>query len=395
MKGNNMQEINNLLNVWSSVSLSVCYCYAVAKMVPKGILRFFMYLPVFCIFLFLPLSLNSVNFTCTTAFSVTWLATFKLLQLVFGNGPLSDASLPLSHFVLISCFPIKILRQKSSLNSPPNKEETPRKKTQDKENLKGYNDPPSITKIYNNLGLRSPLHYAKKGLFFIFLVTFVAPYKNNLPRNIALFLICIYIYIGLEVFLGITANICQILLGVKLESPFNEPYLSTSLQDFWGHRWNRVSSSALRSTVFNPIFRKLWSAGYKKGAIIVAMLATFLVSSLMHDLVFYYLGDVKPAWGTTLFFLMHGIFCLVENILKREFGLKWEPPQLIIGPLIFVFALGTFMWLVLPELIQHKVDDRAIEEYAAVGAFVRDLGLGWSQMGYNFLVQILKLDTKI
>lgn len=390
-----MQEIKNFLNVWSSVSLSVCYCYAVAKMVPKGILRFFMYLPVFCMFLVLPLNLNSVNFTCTTAFSVTWLATFKLLQLVFGNGPLSDTSLPLHHFVLISCLPIKILQQKSSPNSHPNKEETPRKKTRDKENLKGYNDSPNATKIYNNIGLRSPLHYAKKGLFFIFLMTFVAPYKNDLPRKIALFLTCIYIYIGLEVFLGITANICQVLLGIKLESPFNEPYLSTSFQDFWSHRWNRVSASALRSTVFDPIFFNLWSAGYKKGAIIVAMVATFLVSSLMHDLVFYYLGNVKPAWGTTLFFLMHGIFCLLENILKRDFGLKWEPPQLIMGPLIFVFSLWTFMWLVLPELIQHKVDDRALEEYAAVGTFVRDLVLNCSQMGYNFLIQILKLDSKM
>ncbi|KAJ6779053.1 LONG-CHAIN-ALCOHOL O-FATTY-ACYLTRANSFERASE 3-RELATED [Salix koriyanagi] len=34
------------------------------------------------------------------------------------------------------------------------------------------------------------------------------------------------------------AYMVRILSGLELEPQFNDPYLSTSLQDFWGRRWN-------------------------------------------------------------------------------------------------------------------------------------------------------------
>ncbi|XP_073295771.1 acyl-CoA--sterol O-acyltransferase 1-like [Primulina huaijiensis] len=159
----------------------------------------------------------------------TWLTTFKLLQLVFGYGSISDPSLaPSSPFCLNFLFP-------------------------------DQNPPTKISPIFLSGQRRKPSKENSRqrefrgiACFFIFLITVVASHEDNLPRKIALFLICLYIYVGLEIFLGITTNICQILLGIKFESPFNESYLSTSFQDFLRHRWNGVSASVLRSTVFDP-----------------------------------------------------------------------------------------------------------------------------------------------
>lgn len=38
-----------------------------------------------------------------------------------------------------------------------------------------------------------------------------------------------------------------------LQPPFRQPYLSTSLSDFWGRRWNRPQSQLLRILVFEPV----------------------------------------------------------------------------------------------------------------------------------------------
>lgn len=45
------------------------------------------------------------------------------------------------------------------------------------------------------------------------------------------------------------------------------------------------------------------------------------------------------------------------------------------------------MWLALPDLMEQKIDDRVLEEYAAMAAFVKDLGLSWAKMGRPFWIQ--------
>eukprot|EP00198_Chlamydomonas_reinhardtii_P003257 XP_001692593.1 predicted protein [Chlamydomonas reinhardtii] len=42
-------------------------------------------------------------------------------------------------------------------------------------------------------------------------------------------------------------------LGLQLVPTFDAPWLSTSLADFWGRRWNITTSSVLRTLVYDPI----------------------------------------------------------------------------------------------------------------------------------------------
>ncbi|KAL3820796.1 hypothetical protein ACJIZ3_006701 [Penstemon smallii] len=374
-------EISNFIMVWSSVFLSVCYCYGVAKVVPKGTIRLFLFLPVLCLFFILPLNLNSVNLGTPTVFFITWLATFKLLLLVFDNGPLSDPSLSMFHFVFITCFPV-IPQQCTNPESSSIKQENPPKKTRNKDNLKK-----------NVVGLRSPLHFAKKGLILLFLIG-LGSFKDKIPGDIVLFLICMFIYIGLDVMLGVVAIIGQILLQTEFELAFNDPFLSTSLQDFWGHRWNRVTSTTLRAAVFRPTFYHVNQAVGQKCAAALALMGSFLVSALMHEILFYYLGRVRPTWSTTLFFFIHGILLIVESVVKNKVDAKWQLPPVIIGPLIFVFVICTFMWMPLQELLEYDVDKRALEEYAAVGVFVMDLSKAFCDVGHLILHSFQPSSTK-
>ncbi|KXZ53650.1 hypothetical protein GPECTOR_6g567 [Gonium pectorale] len=42
-------------------------------------------------------------------------------------------------------------------------------------------------------------------------------------------------------------------LGLQLVPTFDQPWLSSSLSDFWGRRWNITTSSVLRTLIYDPI----------------------------------------------------------------------------------------------------------------------------------------------
>ncbi|KAF2283911.1 hypothetical protein GH714_017138 [Hevea brasiliensis] len=154
-------------------------------------------------------------------------------------------------------------------------------------------------------------------------------------------------------------------IGLELEPQFNEPYLSSSLQDFWGRRWNLVVSGILRPTIYEPTRNLATCLMDRNWAPIPAILGTFIVSGLMHELVFYYLGREKPTWELTCFFLLHGVCQAIEVALKKAFARSWQFPWLISGPLTIGFVMVTGFWLFLPSMHRCKVFERSTIEFAA------------------------------
>ncbi|KAL1537276.1 long-chain-alcohol O-fatty-acyltransferase-like [Salvia divinorum] len=338
------EEIYNFIMVWFTVGISSCYCYVITKLVRKGTPRFLLFLPVLYLLFSLPLYLKALIFNIPVSFFVAWLTPFKLLLLVFGTGPLSNPSLSHTHFVTISCFPIK-------LKKPTTKP----------------NDQNSGTL---NINLAFLTHYAIK-VFLFLLLTIVEYSKHMIPQMLNSFLICIYSYLALEVSLGAFAIVARTLLGIDADHPFDHPYLSTSLQDFWGRRWNRVASSCLKSTVFFPFLNGTSRVLGRKWAAISASVVTFIVSDVMHEIVFYYMDRVRFGWGVPTFFIFQGICVVIESTIKKKMKVALRLPQRVIGPLVFVFVIITFMLLVMPELLEHRVDDRVLGEYVALAQFLR------------------------
>ncbi|XP_022714444.1 acyl-CoA--sterol O-acyltransferase 1-like [Durio zibethinus] len=346
-------EMNNFLKVWLSVIISLFYCYFIGKIIPKGIARLLCLVPIVCLFVLVPLNLSSIHLGGTTAFFIAWLANFKLLLFAFGKGPLSSPSLSLAHFLAIACLPIKIQQ-----NSSP------------KSHLNGHNkEIPGPTKPKK--GHQTPINYAVKILLLALLLR-VYDYSEYIHPTIMLVLYSFHIYFVLEIILAMVAALARLLLGLELEQQFNEPYLSTSLQDFWGRRWNIMVTNILRPTVYEPVLNICVRFVGRKWAPIPAVFGTFLVSALMHELIFYYLGRVRPTWEITWFFLLHGACLMTEIALKKALGHKWGLPRVVATPLTVGFVMLSGFWLFFPQLLRCRVDERAIGEYAAMGAFLKN-----------------------
>ncbi|KAL0006987.1 hypothetical protein SO802_008489 [Lithocarpus litseifolius] len=387
-------EIYNFIKVWLSVFVCLSYCYTISKKVSKGLSRLLCVLPIVCLFLFLPLDLHSVHLGGTTAFFIAWLANFKLLLFAFGKGPLSsDPSISLGRFVALACFPIKIQQSTppkpqntsskvnpfplesqnghSKENPPQNPKEKPKNRPLSHLNGQNKENPTSKKTQEGHISL---LNYAVKGVLLAILAC-LYDYSDHMHPKVLLILYCFHIYFLLEFILAIVATLTRVLLGMELEPQFNEPYLSTSLQDFWGKRWNLMVTNILRITVYNPTRHALVTRGInKKGAPLIAVFATFVVSGFMHELIFYYMGRMSPTWEVTWFFLLHGLCLVVELVLKTEvFTNRWRLPRLVSGPLAIGFVFVTSFWLFFPPFLRFKADVRAFEEYALLGELLKNV----------------------
>ncbi|CAL9004256.1 unnamed protein product [Prunus brigantina] len=426
-------EMSNFFKVWLSVYICLCYCYATAKLLPKGCRRLLCLLPIVCLFLYLPLFLSSIHLVGVTSFFISWLANFKLFLLAFGKGPLSsDPPISLGRFVAVACLPIKIQQnnpppnslgkhkntqndsipsltnqnnqfkensspakshkntqnensqQQHKENPPANHQNGPQKSHIDgqfkqnphpsppKSHINGQNKVNPIPQKPKR-GHRVPLNYVTKGLLFGILLR-AYDYSDQIHPKALLLLYSLHMYLLLELILAVVATLARALLAIELEPQFNEPYLSTSLQDFWGRRWNLMVTSILRPTVYEPTLDISRRVVDRKWAPLPAVLATFVVSALMHEIVFYHMGRMRPTWGVTCFFLLHGICLTVEIALKKVWSAgRWRLPRLVSGLLTVGFVMGTCFWLFLPQFFRFGAHVKAFEEYAALGELFRDL----------------------
>ncbi|XP_042958427.1 acyl-CoA--sterol O-acyltransferase 1-like [Carya illinoinensis] len=368
-------EINKFIEVWISVFVCLSYCYAISHIVSKGLIRLLCILPILCVFLFLPLYIHSIHLGSISAFFISWLANFKLLLFAFGQGPLcSDPSISLGRFVSVGCFPIKIQQKtppKPFIQIPS---DTPNQTDSSPPIMSNPNDHNKENPISNKSEDSHvfPIKHAVIGILLAIMIR-VYGYSEHIHPKVILLLYCFHIYFLLEIILAEATALAQALLGVELEPQFNEPYFTTSLQDFWGRRWNLMVTNILRMTVYNPTRHAATSVIRRKWAPLPAILTTFLVSGLMHELVFYCMGRLRPTWEVTWFFILHGGCLMVEIVLKKFFSSRWRLPWLISGSLTVGFVIVTSFWLFFPQFLRFKADERAFQEYAALGEFWKNV----------------------
>ncbi|OVA00557.1 hypothetical protein BVC80_9087g50 [Macleaya cordata] len=316
-------EIKNFIKVWILALASLTYCYLIPSKIPKGKFRFLSLLPIIIFFIILPLNLTTISLGGITAFFLPWLANFNLLLFSFGKGPLSSDdpySISFSRFIFTACLPIKI-KQNPSLKSNPKTKQTTKS---------------------------SPLNFAIKGL---------------------------------ELALAIVAAMAATLLNLELEPQFHDPYLSTSLQDFWGRRWNLMVPNILRPTVYDPILYVSTVIVGRKWAALPAALATFLVSGLMHELIFFYYGRVRPTWEVTCFFVLQGFCVALEILVKKVVKGRWRLHPVVSAPLTVGFVVVSGAGLFFPQLVRCDAFVRSSVEVAAFVGFFKELG--WTIFGMS------------
>ncbi|XP_010503909.1 PREDICTED: acyl-CoA--sterol O-acyltransferase 1-like isoform X1 [Camelina sativa] len=336
----------SFIKAWGLVIISLCYTFFIARLVPKGIQRLILIIPVLLIFFIVPLLMKpSIHLLGITAFLIGWLANFKVFLFALGRGPLSSNPKPLSLpiFLAVSCLPIKI---QLSTKSPK-------------------------SGSHGGGSREGPLSYTIKAFLLVLLIK-VYDYSSKLPDKALLTLYAIHIYITLELILAAMAAVVRAMSDLELEPQFNEPYLATSLQDFWGRRWNLMVTGILRPTVYDPMVQ-LFSVLGRNWSRVPAIFGTFVVSGIMHELIFFYMGRLRPDWKVMCFFLIHGFCTTVEIIIKKTINGRWKLQTAISQLLTLGFVIVTALWLFLPEFKRCNIADRAIEEYKSIGTVAAEI----------------------
>ncbi|KAE8708354.1 MBOAT family protein [Hibiscus syriacus] len=87
------------------------------------------------------------------------------------------------------------------------------------------------------------------------------------------------------------------------------------------------------------------------------IVAVFVVSGLMYELIYYYLTRVAPTWEVTWFFISHGVAFAVEVAVKKVVPMKrrLHPPVSVTLALGFVRSLG---------ILRNGVDEKIIGDYS-------------------------------
>ncbi|XP_057765553.1 probable long-chain-alcohol O-fatty-acyltransferase 5 [Salvia miltiorrhiza] len=330
------EEIKNVSCVWLAVIGAFCYCRLVSSRLSIPKWRLISIAPVLCLLAVAPLCIRSSAFiTALTAFFITWLATFKLLLFAFDLGPLASnppKSLPV--FVALAALPFRL-------------------------------KPPATAKKSKKL----PLNLATEIPISAVLISALFEYKEKMHPFLVLVAYCCLVFLMIEILVEMSSKLVRAVVGMELEPPSDEPYLSASLQEFWGRRWNLTVNSILREAVFGPVRRATAGAVGGETAALMGVLASFVVSGLMHELLFWYVAPgTPPSWEMTMFFVLHGVCVVAEIGIKKRLGKrKWRLPWFVTGPLTVCFVMGTSFWLFFPPVMRTGADVRVIEELRFAG----------------------------
>lgn len=323
-------ELAAVVKVCSTAMLALSYCYFIASKLPSGKFRLFSVLPVLYLFTQLPFLFTSVHLRGISAFYLVWLSTFKLLLFSFSQGPLSIPDLSFPLFLTVSSLPIKL--------DVDGDDEWERRSVK-------------------------VLIYSLKG-FALSFVTSMYPQRHEYHRLLVLGLYSIHTYLSIDLILGLTSLLSFPILvrkKIRFEPQFSAPYLSTSLQDFWGRRWNLMVTRLLHPTVYVPVKAYF---GHYAGSV-----SAFVVSGVMHEVMFYYITSMRPTGEVMCFFVLHGVCTAVEIGVKTVLGRQrgWRPlPRVVAAPMTVMFVFATAQWLFFPPLLRGNVEERVISECTLV-----------------------------
>lgn len=326
-------DLRSLALVSAVVTAAMCYVRFAARRLRPGLPRLAAFLPVLAVLPFLPLAFRAVHPRAISGFFLAWLAESKLLLLAAGQGPLHP-SLPLPAFIAVASGPVRLRADKKPDQTSP-----------------------------SGLGLVSAAVMAA----LLAVIVSLYRYEERMSRYLLLTLYSFHMYLALELVLACAAAAARALLGLDLEPQFDRPYLSESLRDFWGRRWNLSVPAVLRPCVYRPVRAALGSAP-------AGVLATFLVSGLVHELMFSYITLRPPTGEATAFFALHGACAVAEGWWARH-DRWWRPPRLAATPLALAFVAVTAFWLFFPPITRPGADKVVIAECEAAVAFLRDAGV--------------------
>jgi alginate O-acetyltransferase complex protein AlgI len=144
---------------------------------------------------------------------------------------------------------------------------------------------------------------------------------------LATFLFCWQIYFDFSGYTDMARGVAR-MMGFRLMLNFNNPYLATSLGEFWS-RWHISLSSWFKDYVYIPL------GGNRKGNFntYINMFLTMVISGLWHG----------AAWTFVIWGAVHALGRFVTRELERTAFYKHKVPRL--AKQLFVFVFVSFAWI--------------------------------------------------
>ncbi|OMO79230.1 putative acyltransferase [Corchorus capsularis] len=343
-------ELNNFPRLIVLTVVSILYCYFIAAKIPKGFLRLLSVFPVVIILLLIPFSIYSFHIG-VTAWVLLWVCGFKLLLFAFDQGPLSSSSSSSSSlfdFLCQAAFPFKI------------KENPPKSKS-------------TLSKLVPSSILEASYKSALLALLF-----YSYNYKQYFPQHVLLILYFFHTYFVIQLLFNIGAIPAQVLGGaVEIEPQFEAPLLSTSLQNFWGRRWNRRSSDMFRATIYDPVKSLFKPIIGPRWSSLPAVFVTFVVSGFIHEVLYYHITRQFPTWEVTWFFVLQGILVDIEIFLKKKLveTNKFRLHSAVSRPLALAILALIAACLSFKQLLRNGIDDKIIGEFNMFVAYLKGTAL--------------------
>lgn len=127
----------------------------------------------------------------------------------------------------------------------------------------------------------------------------------------------------------------------------------------------------LHPTVYQPV--RSVSARFvgRRWAAIPAVVATFLVSGVMHELVVYNFGRVRPSGEMMGFFVVHGVSLSVEMAVKKMVPREFWVGGIISRPLTVGYVIWSSFWLFFPPFLGAGADLKGCTESLAFIEFLK------------------------
>jgi hypothetical protein len=263
-------ELGSVLKVSAAVWASMSYARMAAARISPGAGRLAALLPAIVLFYGIPFAFTTTTFRGSSAFFLSWLGTFKLFLLAAGRGPL-DPSLPLLQFVCSASLPVKLRSGGKAKKQDP---------------------------------ASAPAAKILVSGAVIPFIIYAYQFKEAMIRWQLLLMYTVHIYLSLELLLASVHAVIHGVLGMEMEPQMDRPYLASSLREFWGRRWNLMVPAILRPSVYGPVRARFGDAA--------GVLASFLVSGLMHELIFYYIMWRPPSSDVIMFLVLHGVCARAE-----------------------------------------------------------------------------------
>jgi hypothetical protein len=427
--------------------LSAAYIRAVVCKLPKGLGRIVSAAPVFALFAAAPVwfydrKKDVICVLLASAFLLWW-GNFKLLALCWGRGPLENQSKSKSQWTDFLGFTALLVLPVVVENTVTNRKKLPAEQSRDgqvissgqeRRNGQGHRNGqeqkqkplstdasvelrsraqtngvhplwdsadvinnqsahPTVERLRQqpwSVLLRSSLLHA----VIFFSLIYLLDLREYLPQVVIQLIYVSVMYTHMMFSFPLLAAFASATLGVRLIGHFDRPWLSQSLADFWGYRWNLTANRVLRDGIYYPAKERLEKAliipkqiqsnyaqvsngnqrsgqagqslslARRKIARGVAALTTFVVSGLMHEVLIYYAtGEATGEWTT--FFTLHGIAFLLEAelVIPLAKHMRFNPPDWVKILVTLSFFLGTAEVLFFPPVIRSGLDRAGIGEF--------------------------------